>query len=81
MTLLRFYFPGIALILAAVFILAFPGILVAMVSALILITGFFALAIGHAIRKSEVKLNKMDETSQSSGWHRYCFLKSDRIIW
>ena len=80
MTLLRFYFPGIVLILTAVLILAVPEILVAMVSALILIMGFIALVVGHGIRKSEIKLNKMGETFQSSGWHRYCFLKSDRII-
>jgi len=80
MTLLRFYLPGIVLISAAVLILAFPEILVAMVSALIIITGCIALAVGHGIRKSEIKLNKMDQQFQTSGWHRYCFLKSNRII-
>ena len=80
MTLLRFYLPGIVLILTAILILAFPEILVAMLSGVIIITGCMALAIGHSIRKSEVKLNKMDRQFQSAGWHRYCYLRSNRII-
>jgi hypothetical protein len=80
MTLLRFYVPGIVLILMAVLILIIPEILVAMVSALIMITGCMALAAGHSFRTSEIKLNKMDQQFQTSGWHRYCFLRSNRII-
>ncbi|MEJ2170295.1 MAG: hypothetical protein P8X90_32745 [Desulfobacterales bacterium] len=78
MTFLRFYLPGIVLISAAVLILTFPEILVALVSALIMITGIIALVIGHGIRKSEIKLNMTDDRYQTSGWHRYCFLKLDR---
>jgi uncharacterized membrane protein len=81
MKLIRFYLPGILLILTAVLIMAVPEILVAMVSALILIAGFFALAVGHGIRKSEMELNKMDERFRTSGWHRYCFFRSDGIRW
>jgi len=74
---LRFYLPGTLLILTAVLIIAFPAILVAMVSALILMAGFVALAVGHGIQKSEAKMN---EPFQTSGWHRYCFFRSNRMM-
>ena len=80
MKLLRFYLPGILLILAAVLIIAVPEILVAMVSASIMIMGVVALVVGHGFRKSEIKLNTMDEPFQTSGWHRYCFFKSNRLM-
>ncbi len=80
MTLLRFYLPGIVLILTAALILAVPEILVVMLSALIMIAGCMALVVGHNIRKSEIKLNKMDQQFQTSGWQRYCYVKSDRNI-
>jgi hypothetical protein len=63
--------------LTAVLIMAFPAILVAMVSALILIAGFVALAVGHGIQKSKTKMN---EPFQTSGWHRYCFFRSNRMM-
>jgi hypothetical protein len=77
---LRFYLPGTLLILTAVFIMAFPVILAAMASALILIAGFFALAVGHGIQQSETKLNKMDERFRTSGWHRYCSFRSNQMM-
>ena len=80
MKLLRFYLPGILLIFAAVLIVAVPEILVAMISTLIMIMGVIALIVGHGIRKSEIKLNTMDEPFQTSGWHRYCFFKSNRLM-
>jgi uncharacterized membrane protein len=69
----RPYLPGIVLILAAILIMAVPEILVAMVSTLIMIMGVIALVVGHGIRKSEIKINTMDEPFRTSGWHRYCF--------
>jgi hypothetical protein len=48
-------------IAAAVVITAVPETLAAMVSALIMMMGLIALAVGYGIRKPEIKLNKMDE--------------------
>jgi hypothetical protein len=80
MKLFRFYLPGILLIFAAVLIMVVPEILVAMVSTLIMITGVIALVVGHGIRKSEITVNTIDEPFQTSGWHRYCFFRSNRMM-
>jgi len=50
---LKYYIPGIVLILIAVMIVAFPEILVALVAAAIIMAGVSALAVGHMMRKSE----------------------------
>ena len=51
---IRYYFPGIVLILIAILIVVVPEILVAIVAALIIMAGIGALFIGHKIRKSEI---------------------------
>ena len=76
----KFYLPGIVFIAAAALVMAAPEILVVIVSALIMISGFIALVVGHGIRKSEIRLNKMNEQFQTSGWTRYCSFKSNRIM-
>jgi hypothetical protein len=48
-------------IAAAVVITAVPEILAAMETALIMIMGVIALAVGYGFRKSEIKLNIMDK--------------------
>jgi hypothetical protein len=75
MQYLKYYIPGILLILMAGFMAVFPEILVALVSILIMTAGFFALYTGHSMRKSEIKLRRMDDRFRTSGWHRYCFFK------
>jgi type IV secretory pathway VirB3-like protein len=76
----RFYLPGIALISAAILIMAVPEILVAMVSTLIMIIGVIALVVGHDIQKSEIKINTMEKPFRTSGWHRYCFFRSNKMM-
>jgi len=55
---LKYYTPGILLILIAIMIVAFPEILVALVAAAIIMAGVGALAVGHMIRKSEMGFGK-----------------------
>jgi hypothetical protein len=75
MRYIKFYLPGVSLILTAVLILIVPEILIAMISLLIMMMGIFALCIGHSLQKSELELNRMDGQFRSSVWHRYCFYK------
>ena len=53
MDTLRYYLPGIVLILIAIMVVAVPEILVVFVASIIIIAGIGALIIGHKIRKSE----------------------------
>jgi Flp pilus assembly protein TadB len=68
MRLFKYYLPGIVFIAAAVLIMAVPEILVAMVSALIMVMGFIALAVGHGIRKSEIKLKSALQQAAVPPW-------------
>jgi len=52
---IRYYLPGIILILVAIMIVAVPEILVAFVASLIIMAGIGALYIGHKMRKSEIE--------------------------
>ncbi|MDY6950481.1 MAG: hypothetical protein SWE60_03140 [Thermodesulfobacteriota bacterium] len=68
---LKYYTPGIVLILMAVMVVAFPEILVALVAAAIIMVGIGALCVGHLIRKSEIGFrnregNVFDHDAQ--GW-------------
>jgi len=72
---IKFYLPGISLILMAVFIMAVPEILVAIISVFIMTMGILVLYIGHGLRKSEIELKRMDGRSRTFTWHRYCFYK------
>ncbi len=58
---LRYYLPGIALILLAILIIAVPEILIAFIASIIILTGIGALYIGHRIRKSKIELRNAGE--------------------
>ena len=75
----KYYLPGIAVILMSVLIIVVPEILVAMLSVFILMTGIFILYIGHGLRKSEIEWKRMDGRFRTPGWHRYCFFTEDRL--
>jgi hypothetical protein len=75
MQYIKYYLPGVSLILMAVVIFAVPEILVAMISVFIMTMGAFVLYIGHVMRKSEIELRWMDGRYRTSGWHRYCFYR------
>jgi hypothetical protein len=51
---LKYYVPGILLILMAMMIVAFPEILVALVAASIIVAGVGALCVGHVLRKTHM---------------------------
>jgi hypothetical protein len=70
---IKYYLPGVSLILMAGFIAVFPEILVAFVSVLIMMLGVFALYTGHRFRKSEVELRRMEGRFQTYGRYRYFF--------
>lgn len=72
---IKFYLPGISLILIAFLIIAVPEILIAMISLLFMSMGIFVICIGHSLRKSEIELKRMNEQFRTSVWHRYCFYK------
>ena len=57
----RYYMPGIIMILIAIIIVAVPEILVAFLASIIIMAGIGALIIGHKIRKSEVQFRHVDE--------------------
>jgi hypothetical protein len=57
---LKYYLPGIFLILIALMIVAFPEILVALVATAIIMAGISALAVGHMIRRSEMGFRRME---------------------
>jgi len=72
---IKYYLPGVMLILMAGLIIVVPEILVAIISVFIMTTGILVLYIGHGMRKSEIELKRMDGRYRTSGWHRYCFYK------
>ena len=55
---MKYYFPGIALIILAVMIFVFPEVLVAFVTVLVIILGIGALYVGHQKRKSRIESKK-----------------------
>ena len=58
---IKYYIPGIVLILIAIMVVAVPKILVAFVAASIIMAGIGALYIGHMIRKSEIEFRNIGE--------------------
>ena len=58
---IKYYMPGIILLLLAITIIAVPEIIVAFIAATIIMAGIGALYIGHRIRKSEIEVRKVDE--------------------
>ena len=57
---IKYYLPGIILILIAIMIIAVPEILIAFIASIIIIAGITALYIGHRIRKSEAEFRDTD---------------------
>lgn len=62
MDYIRYYMPGIILILIAVIVVAVPEILVAFVASIIVMAGIGALYIGHKIRRSEIEFRHLDDS-------------------
>ena len=58
---IRYYFPGMSLLVVAVIIVAFPQILIALIGATIICAGLVVLYIGHMLRKG------FDEVGYSHG--------------
>ena len=61
MDTIRYYLPGIILLLIAIMIVAVPEILIAFVASLFVMAGIGALYIGHKIRKSEIEVRHVDD--------------------
>lgn len=61
MDTMKYYLPGILLILIAIFIVAVPEILVALIASMIIMAGIGALYIGHRMRKSEMEFRRTGE--------------------
>ena len=60
MNTIRYYFPGIILILIAIMIVAVPEIIVAFVASIIIMAGIGAQYLGHKMRKSELEFRHTD---------------------
>lgn len=68
---LRYYMPGLLLILLAMLILTVPEILVAFIAASVIFLGIGALYLGHIIRKSESHMDSVfNDTYFKSPFHR-----------
>ena len=68
---LKYYLPGIILILIAIMIVAVPEILIGLIAVSIIMAGIGALYIGHKVRKSEVEIRNFDgwfSDNDSCGW-------------
>ena len=61
MDTIRYYLPGIILILIAIIIVAVPEILIAFAASIIIMAGIGALYIGHKIRRSEIEFQHTDD--------------------
>jgi hypothetical protein len=68
---LRYYMPGVLLIMLAIVILLVPEILVAFIAASIIFLGIGTLYLGHVIRKSESEAESIfNDTYFRSPFHR-----------
>lgn len=72
---IKYYLPGVSLILTAGLIIAVPEILVAMVSMFIMMIGIFLFYLGHIMRKSEIELKRTDGRYRTTRWYRYYLYK------
>lgn len=61
MDTIRYYMPGVILILLAVLIVAVPQILIAFIASVFIMAGLGALYIGHKFRKAEQQLGRSDD--------------------
>ena len=75
MDTLRYYIPGIILILIAIIIVAVPEILVAILASFIIMAGIGALYIGHRIRKSEIEFRHSGEWFSDNSFFGHRFVK------
>jgi hypothetical protein len=75
METIRYYMPGVILILIALMIVAVPEILVAFVAAMIIMAGIGALLIGHKMRKSEIEFRHGDEWSSDKDFFGRRFVR------
>ena len=72
---LRYYLPGIILILIAILIIAVPEILIAFIASIIILAGIGALYIGHKIRNSEIELLNSSEWFSDEDFYGRRFLR------
>lgn len=75
MNTIRYYLPGIMLILIAILMVTVPEILVAFVASVIIMAGIAALFIGHKIRKSEIEFPQTDERFSDEGFFGRRFVR------
>ena len=75
MNTLRYYMPGIILILIAIMVVAVPEILVAFMASILVIAGIGALFIGHKIRKSQIGFRQAEEWSSDEDFFGRRFLR------
>ncbi|MFZ7113217.1 MAG: hypothetical protein ACOWYE_16160 [Desulfatiglandales bacterium] len=61
MDAIRYYLPGIILIMIAIIIVAVPELLLAVLAFFVILAGIGALYIGHQIRKSENRSRRADD--------------------
>ena len=59
---IRYYFPGIMLILIALVIIVVPEILIVFIASLILMAGIGALYVGHRMRQSGVEIRQFENS-------------------
>ena len=71
----RFYFPGIALLIIAFLIISFPEVLIAFASSVIVITGIFALYIGHKIRLLHSTMESFEQRPFDNNFHEISYAK------
>jgi hypothetical protein len=64
---MKYYLPGITLILAAILIVLVPEILIAFLAALMIMAGIGALYIGHRIRKTDAGFGNSDDRDSGGG--------------
>lgn len=72
---LRYYLPGVTLILVAALIVAVPEILVALVSGLIVMAGIGALYIGHMVRKTTSAFDDLEMGFSHDGWSGWRYFR------
>lgn len=75
MDTIRYYLPGIILILIAILIIAVPEILIALLASIIIMAGIGALYIGHKIRKSEIEYRDNGEWFSDEDSHGRRFVR------
>ena len=58
---IKYYLPGIFLIILAISIIIVPEILVAIVAATIIMTGLIVLRIGHMMKQSDIEFDNVTD--------------------